>query len=103
MIDPVLVTAGKFALLGFITVAVVVLIGTYIWRRCHGVRPWRPPNSRIIGYDASIPQIEQPPPPVYTKAKLPLTILPTPTQPDAGGRIRDARRAREPGPVSSSR
>lgn len=96
MIDQVLVTAGKVALLGFITVAVVGLIGTYVWRRCHGVRPWRPPNSRIIGYDAPIPQIEQPPRPVYTKAKLALTISPPPTQPIDCSARRGAGRVRRP-------
>lgn len=102
MISPVLVTAGKIALVLFITVAVAVLIGTYIWRRCHGVRPWRPPNSRIIGYDAPIPQIEQPPRAVFPKGKLPLTVSPPPAPRAAGVRQPDPRQLRDPAPESSS-
>ena len=33
---------------------------TYFRRRRAGVRPWRPPNSRILGYDAPIPEIVRP-------------------------------------------
>lgn len=102
MIDPVLVTTGKVALLLFITGAVAVLIGTYVWRRCHGVRPWRPPNSRIIGYDAPIPQIEQPPRQVFTNGKLPLTVSPPPVPRDAGVRQRDTRQLRDAAPDSTS-
>jgi len=102
VISPALVTAGKVALLLFITVAVAVVIGTYIWRRCHGIRPWRPPNSRILGYDAPIPQIEQPPRPVFTKGKLPLTVSQPPGPRTAGVRQRDPRQLRDPAPDSSS-
>lgn len=102
MIEPVLVTVGKVALLGFIAVGVLILVGTYAWRRTHGVRPWRPPNSRIIGYDATIPTIEHPSGPVYTNGQLPLTDPPQRPSADRAKRQHPQRPRPEPGPGRSN-
>jgi hypothetical protein len=83
--DPILVEIGKFTLVAFIAVGVLVLVGTYLRRRRSGIRPWRPPNSRIIGYDAPIPQIQQPPGPPWTDGQV---LPPDSPEPD------DVRRGR---------
>ena len=46
------------------------MVGTYVRRRSSGVTPWRPLNSRILDFHATIPQIEQPPGPSYTDGQL---------------------------------
>lgn len=72
---------GKTALLAFIAVAILIIVANYIRRRRSGIRPWRPPNSRIIGYDAVIPQIEQPPGSPYTDGQLLPHDPPVPEEP----------------------
>jgi hypothetical protein len=56
-VNDVLVEVAKIALLVFLAGAVLTILVTYYRRRRAGVRPWRPANSRILGYDAPIPEI----------------------------------------------
>ena len=63
----VLIGIAKTALLIFLIGSVLYILGTYYLRRRAGVVPWRPPNSRILGYDAPPAVIaEQPPSPSHT-------------------------------------
>lgn len=61
-----LVDVAKIGLLVFIAAGVVSILVTYFRRRRAGVTPWRPPNSRILGYDAPIPEIVRPAQPSHT-------------------------------------
>jgi hypothetical protein len=65
-VNDVLVEVAKIALLVFLAGAVLTILVTYCRRRRAGVRPWRPANSRILGYDAPIPEIIQPASPSHT-------------------------------------
>lgn len=58
----VLIAAAKIALLVYLAGGVMIIGAAYYRRRCSGVTPWRPPNSRILGYDAPTVEIEWPAP-----------------------------------------
>lgn len=63
---PIAVTLAKIALLVFLAGGVATILVTYYRRRRSGVVPWRPANSRILGYDAPVVEIVQPPAPHHT-------------------------------------
>jgi hypothetical protein len=59
---PIVVMAAKVALLVFLAGGVATIAATYYRRRRSGITPWRPPNSRILGYDAPVAEIVWPAP-----------------------------------------
>lgn len=60
------IAVAKVALLTFLAGGVVTILATYYRRRRDGVRPWRPANSRILGYDPPAVEIVAPAFPSHT-------------------------------------
>ena len=60
------ITVAKVLLLTFLAGGVVTILATYYRRRRNGVRPWRPANSRVLGYDPPAVEIVQPDFPSHT-------------------------------------
>lgn len=58
----VVIAAAKIALVVYLAAGVTIIGAAYYRRRRSGVTPWRPPNSRILGYDAPAVEIEWPAP-----------------------------------------
>ncbi len=60
------IAVAKVLLLTFLAGGVVTILATYYRRRRGGVRPWRPANSRILGYDPPAVEIVAPAFPSHT-------------------------------------
>lgn len=94
----VLVTAAKVALLVFLAGGVSVILLTYYRRRRAGVVPWRPANSRILGYDAPAAVIAEIPAPSHTVGEPDITGArrPAADEPRTGDGGADSSVARNP-------
>lgn len=83
---PVVIAAAKIALLVYLAGGMVIIGTIYYRRRRSGVTPWRPPNSRILGYDPPVVEIECPAP-SHGRAGVPPTagLRPRRTECDDAG------------------